>query len=191
MLFVFVMFIYIAFIAMYYNYYKEISDIIISEHRSKIQLIENSIYNETKYSQVISSIAENALQMNMEEVSYKILDAYAENPDVLSLNLQEMKSTYGDIDIYFINENLEVVASSIPGEVGMSFDSYPSFSKTLRKRLKGDVFRSDPINYSFIESELKKYSYMPTPDHRYLVELSVNILKSLDIMKAQANHPLC
>ncbi len=157
-LFIFVLIIYISIVATYYNYYQKTVDIIIAEHTSKIRLIESSIYNESKYSDILSKIAERKLQEELEESSYRLFDIYANNPDVLSWNLKAMKNNYNGADIYVIDENLHIIASSIEEEIGMSFAEYPSFSKTLTSRLQGDKFRSDPINYSFLENELKKFS---------------------------------
>ena len=174
-LFIFIIVIYISIIATYYNYYKKTVEIIVAEHTSKISLIESSIYNETKYSEVVSRISERKLQDELEEISYELLKVYESNPHVLNWDLNAMKENYGGTDIYIIDENLHVISSTIEEEIGISFDQYPNFYKTLKSRLKGDKFRSDPINYSFLESELKKYSYIPTPDNKYLLELSVNI----------------
>lgn len=175
LLFVFMLLIYVSIIATYYNYYNKTVEIIIAEHTSKIRLIESSIYNETKYSEIISKIAEKKLQDELEESSYHLLDLYANNPDVLTWDLNTMKNDYRGADIYIIDDNLHIIASTIEEEIGMSFADYPSFSATLRSRLNGAKFRSDPINYSFLENELKKFSYIPTPDNKYLLELSVNL----------------
>lgn len=180
--------IYVAFFFIYNDNYKDTRQIILSEYDAKIALIEESILNETKYSEVVSKIAEKETQREMEYFSYEMVDYYKENPHVLTWDLQEMKTRFNGLDIYIINQDLEIIASTIEREVGLSLANYPSFAQTLRNRMASDKFRSDSINFSFIEKELKKFSYMPTPDHKYLLEFSLTMqerfpeLKNLDIL---------
>lgn len=180
--------IYLTFIFTYHDNYHNTKNIILSENDAKISLIEESIMNETKYSEVVSKIAEKETQREMEFFSYDMLDKYEANPNVLSWDLKAMKEEYNGLDIYIIDQDLEITASTIDSEVGLSLASYPSFAQTLRNRMASDRFRSDSINYSFIDKELKKFSYMPTPDHKYLLEFSVTMqerfpeLESLDVL---------
>ena len=91
------------------------------------------------------------------------------------MDIEEISKQLGNMDIYMLDHNLNVVASSLKEEIGMNFNAYKDFSAKLKERLKGDKFESDDINFSLMGSELRKYSYMPTPDKKYLIELSVTI----------------
>lgn len=171
-----------------YNNYDNTIDIIKSEYESKIKLIEQSIYNETKYTEMISEIVEKDAYSAMEKNSQLLVDEYKRDPNVLDWDLKEMKKQFDNMDIYILDKQLEVIASSIEDEIGLKFDELINFSKILKARLEGDKFESDTINFSIKEGELRKYSYMPTPDNKYLIELSVNIkdihpeLKNLNIV---------
>lgn len=172
----------------YYEHYGNTTDIIESEYDAKLKLIEQSIYNETKYTDIIGKIAEKDINDKMEENSKAMVEIYKENPDILSWDLNLLKERFNNMDIYIINEDLVIESATIEEEIGMSFDKYPDFSKLLKRRLKGNKFESDTINFSILEGKLKKYSFIPTPDNKYLIELSVNIedmypeLRSLNIV---------
>ena len=79
------------------------------------------------------------------------------------------------MDIYIIDKELKVIASTLLDEIGLDFNAYPRYASLLKQRIAGDAFEADAINFSFHNGELKTYSYIPTPDHEYLLELSVNI----------------
>lgn len=172
----------------YYDNYNNTKDIIKAEYAAKINLIEESIYNETKYTEIISKVVEIDISDKMEENSKILLDKYKQDSNILDWDYKEIQEEVDGMDIYILDENIEVVASSIEEEVGLKVDVYPEFSKLLRQRLKGDKFDTDPINFSILEGELRKYSYMPTPDNKYLLELSVTMkdaypeLKDLNIV---------
>jgi len=167
--------VFIAISTIYYKYYGNTVSIIQSEYRTRIDLIEQSIINETKYTEILSIIAERDLEEDMKKTSHELVELYKENPHILKWNMVDLKHSYGDFDIYIIDEDMKIVSSSIEEEIGMSFADLPSFSRTLKRRMSGNEFESDSINFSMLESELKKYSYMPTPDNKYLIELSVTI----------------
>ncbi len=185
--------VYAAIVASYYKYYSNTVDIIKSEYKTGINLIEQSIINETKYTEILSLIAEKDLEEDMKKISYELLELYQEDPHVLQWNMDELRDKYGQMDIYVINEDLEILTSSLEGEIGMSFANLPSFARTLRNRMAGHEFKSDSINFSMQKNELKKYSYMPTPDKKYLLELSVTIgdrypeLENLNILYLSKN----
>lgn len=159
----------------YYGHYENTIGIITSEYEAKIDLIERSLYNETKYTEVISKMVEKNINDNMEKNSKVMVSKYNSDPDVLNWNLEEMKEQFDGMDIYIIDKNFNVIDSTIKEEIGLDLKLYSNLAKLLKERLEGDKFESDSINFSSLEGELKKYSYIPTPDNKYLIELSVNI----------------
>lgn len=180
--------VFVAILTVYYNNYKETKEIIESEYRAKIDLIEQSIYNETKYTGIISKLVENDISDKMEEYSNILINKYKEEPNLLEWDLNKLKVEFTNMDIYILDKKLTIVASTVDEEIGLDFKLYKDFVQLLEKRLMGNKFESDMINFSIQNSEMKKFSYMPTPDNKYLLELSVNIkeaypeVKSLNIV---------
>ena len=181
----------LVFIGIFYIYYGHLVntiDIIKSQYQATSHLIEKSIYNEIKYTDIISKVAERDIQESMENYSQIMTDLYQENPNVLGWDLNAMKEEFENMDIYIINSNLEIIASTLNDDIGLDFKNYSEYGKLLKDRLEGDRFESDSINFSILEGELKKFSYMPTPDNAYLFELGVDIndlypeLKNLNVV---------
>lgn len=92
--------IFVVVLIIYYRNYKNTVDIIKAEYKSKIKLIEESIYNETKYTEIISKIVEEDIHDDMKEKSKFLIDKYKKDPKVLDWNLKEMKNQMDDMDIY-------------------------------------------------------------------------------------------
>lgn len=180
--------VFIFLIITYYKNYDNTIKIIKSEYDTKIELIEESIYNETKYTEILSKIAEKDIHTNMEKNSNVLVERYKEDPNILEWDFKEIRDQSEQMEIYILDEGLNIVASSSEDEIGLNFDNYPDFLELLKKRLKGNTFESDEINFSIEDNELKKFSYMPTPDNKYLIEFSVTInemypeLKNLNIV---------
>ena len=87
--------IYIAVIFIYYSLYSNTIEIIESEYDTKVKLIEQSIYNETKYTEIMSEIVEQEITTRMEEYSLLLVERYKENPDILNWDLDEIKKEFG------------------------------------------------------------------------------------------------
>lgn len=170
-----ILIIYISIVSIYYSLYSNTIEIIKSEFDATSQLIEQSIFNETKYTEVVSQMVERDITNKMKEYSIDLVEKYKKDDDILNWDFSNIKQQIDGIDIFIINDKLEIVESTIDEEIGLSFIDYSDFSKTLIRRLNGDEFKTDKINFSIVEKELRKYSYIPTPDHKYLIELGVDI----------------
>ena len=159
----------------YYKQYCNIKSIIKSEYDAKSKLVEESIYNETKYTDIISKIAETDFDSDMESYSNLMINKYKQDSDIYSWDLEEMKKQYSGMDIHIINKDLEIIRSTVPEDVGINFTEYKDFAKTLNERLYNNKFVTDSINSSIRTNKLKKYSYISTHDNKYILELSIGV----------------
>lgn len=134
-------------------------------------------------------ILENYLNGEMREISQILVQKYQEHPDIHTWDLESLKERFGDYEIYIVNKDLEVVRTTFKEDLGLDFKRFPNFAELLRKRLAGDDFAADRMDISTATQKLQKYSYMPTPDHNYLLELSIDIqeahpsLKSINVFE--------
>ncbi|WP_158023585.1 putative bifunctional diguanylate cyclase/phosphodiesterase [Domibacillus antri] len=120
-------------------------------------------------------LLESSLQKKMEEYSHVMLKKYEENPDVLTWDLEKMKKEFDGFDIFIIDQNLTVVHTSFEPDLGLNFKTNPSLAEMFANRLQGNSFSTDRLEMSINTKELKKFSYIPTPDHKYLLELGINM----------------
>lgn len=125
----------------------------------------------------------------MRKYSQQMVQKYQKNPSVMDWDLNKLKQEFSGYDIYIINQNLKIIRSTYKKDIGLDFSKYSIFSNILRGRMQGNEFEVDRIDISTQVGEIKKYSYMPSPDHKYLFELSVSLadkypsFKSINIFK--------
>lgn len=164
-----------------YKNYQNTVNIIKSEYKAKHELVEESIYNTIRYADTIGQVMEEGLNTKMKDYSMTLIKKYSQEPDILNWDLEELQNRFGNYQIYIINKDLEVVRTTYKKDLGLDFKKYPSFSKLIESRMQGNSFIVDRLDVSTNTGELMKYSYMPTPDHKYLLELSIDIGKIFPI----------
>ncbi len=77
----------------------------------------------------------------------------------------------GTIDLYVINESGVIEYTTYPPDQGLDFRDNPEFYAEITELRLGDSFNADRVVYEQSTGLIRKYAYMPTPDHRYLLEL--------------------
>jgi PAS domain S-box-containing protein len=89
------------------------------------------------------------------------------------MDLAAVKNTLGkDYDVYVINESGVIIRTTYAPELGLDFKSIPYFYEYLTKIRGSEGFFADHIVRDKLgEGILRKFAYMPSPDHRYIFEL--------------------
>lgn len=91
------------------------------------------------------------------------------------MNLEALKADIGGLDIYVINDRCIIECSTVPADVGLDFAViYPDFCIYLHQIQNTSGFYPDRVVRDWTTGTLTKYSYMPTPDHRYILELGLH-----------------
>jgi two-component system sensor histidine kinase BarA len=94
--------------------------------------------------------------------------------DPSQMDLEGLKADLlSDMDLYIINSTGVIEYSTCETEIGLDFSEYPDFFTTITALREGDDFAADRIVKEITTGEERKYAYMPTPDHRYLLELGL------------------
>ena len=103
-----------------------------------------------------------------------LVEEYERSDSVPSrMNLTEVKSKLGDeYDIYIINESGVIEFTTYEHELGLDFRTTPYFFEYLNKIRNSEGFFPDRIVEEQKGSgKIRKFAYMPTPDHRYILEI--------------------
>jgi PAS domain S-box-containing protein len=89
------------------------------------------------------------------------------------MDLTRAKKSLGDnYDIYVINESGVIIETTFAPELGMDFKTVPYFYEYLAKIRMSEGFFADRIVRDKLGGgKLRKFAYMPTPDHKYIAEL--------------------
>jgi serine phosphatase RsbU (regulator of sigma subunit) len=130
---------------------------------------------------------DSTLNDKMEAAFKDYLDEYAKSGgDLSKIDYMGLKSTLGtnfdgDLDVYVINESGVIIQSTVPDVLGLDLSKYADYSHSLPKILAGDSFVADRVvrsvadaNATEVTGKLRKFAFMPTPDHRYLLELGLD-----------------
>jgi len=130
----------------------------------------------------------DSTQNDKMEAAFKdYLDEYAKSGGDLSkidypgLKIRLGKNFDGELDVYVINESGVIIQSTVPGVLGLDLSKYADYSHSLPKMLAGESFTADRVvrsvadaNATSVTGILRKFAFMPTPDHRYLLELGLD-----------------
>ena len=113
--------------------------------------------------------------LKMESYTDKLQDKYEDNEDFSTWDFDTLAEQYG-MDIYILNDENEIIHSNVVDEIGVDFaDCCKSLSEILHdRRQEGDIF-IDGIDLDQQTGEAKKFSYMGTPDQKYLIELGYSL----------------
>ena len=121
-------------------------------------------------------------------------DAYARsNNDPSRMNLSIVKSQIapklpGTVELYIFNESGIIEYTTLPELQGVDFRQYPDFYRSLTRIREGSEFAADPVARSVqnasdknVIGTLRKFAYMPTPDHRYVLEIGIESQEFFDV----------
>lgn len=96
--------------------------------------------------------------------------------DISRMDLHSLSSQIRGMGIHVINESAVIVKSTDPAENLLDFSViYPDFAVYLSRIINQSGFFPDRVSMEYYSGNLTKYAYMPTPDHRYIIELSLAV----------------
>jgi len=127
-------------------------------------------------------IVDSAYQIYDATLNVKMMNAFSlflrdyerAGRDISRMDLHSLKEEMGDVmDLYIINESIMVEATTYEPDLGLDFSKWPHSYKFLHDLIQKDGFFPDRVVYEVSSGKLRKYAYMPTPDHRYILELGL------------------
>jgi PAS domain S-box-containing protein len=123
-------------------------------------------------------IYEESLNQRMEEAFHPFLAEYQRaGGDPSRMDLGAVKAALGgEMELYVIDENATIIATTYPAELGLRFGDYaPYFVDYLNNIRQTGEFHPDRIVSEKSTGAMKKFAYLPTPDHRYILELGLPV----------------
>lgn len=121
---------------------------------------------------ILDDSINDRMQKGLEAVK-KEYERSGHNP--AAMDLSGIQSGLGEgFDIYVIDESGVIVATTYAPELGQDFKQIPYFYEYINKIRKSDGFFPDRVVHELLGAgQYRKYAYMPTPDHRYVLELGL------------------
>jgi PAS domain S-box-containing protein len=135
---------------------------------------EQNIQGAMRLRDISWNIYDDSLNDRMKEGLTLVLLEYersGHNPARMDLERLQRKLGEG-FDIYIIDESGVITYTTYTPELGQDFRNVPYFYEYLTKIRVSEGFFPDRIVHELLGSgNFRKYAYMPTPDHEYILEL--------------------
>ena len=118
---------------------------------------------------------DNTYNDQMRDAFVIVMEEYNQTGgDPSLMDLERLKQEIGGMDIYVINDRCIIEYTTVPTDLGLDFSViYPDFCAYLHSIRNTSGFYPDRVVMEWFTGTLTKYSYMPTPDHRYIIELGM------------------
>ncbi|MDD4136516.1 MAG: PAS domain-containing protein [Methanoregula sp.] len=144
-------------------------------HNHEVQT-EKNVEEAIRLADMATTILDNSLNDRMREGLLGINAEYERSGhDPSRMDLATIQEQLGEgYDIYVIDENGVIVSTTYPPELGLDFRTIPYFYSYLTKIRSSEGFFPDRVVHEFLGSgQYRKYAYMPTADHQYILELGL------------------
>jgi len=121
-------------------------------------------------------VFDNTLNREMREGFGPFLAEYERaGGDPTAMDLSRVREELGgEMDIYIINASGVIVYTTYPPDLDLDFAEIPYFYDRITELRLGNIFSADRVLTEPASRKLRKYAYMPSPDHRYLFELGLD-----------------
>ncbi|PWR75230.1 PAS domain S-box protein [Methanospirillum stamsii] len=107
---------------------------------------------------------------------FNTYELHKEDIKKLDLNLikTEINENPENIDLYIINESNVIVATTNKQDLNLNFrENAPKFADYLDTIRNNNGFFPDQVTGELNGIELRKWAYMPTSDHKYVLEIGI------------------
>jgi PAS domain S-box-containing protein len=96
--------------------------------------------------------------------------------DPAKVDLEKLKrAADNEFELYIIDDRGVIIETTFGPEKGLDFRQYaPYFVDYLNKIRSEGGFHPDRVVKDFATGQTKKFAYMATPDHRYILELGLS-----------------
>lgn len=161
-----------------YDSYRSVTE----EYHSNFNILKNNTEQSIIETLIVVNnglaVYDESLDYMMKKGFEPFLNAYDESGgDPSQIDLGSVKKELGDdYNLYIIDETNMIVFTTDAADLGLNFSKYNEFSEYLNHIREGDSYSGDRVVKGIKDTEtIRKYAYYPTPDHKYVLELSYDI----------------
>ncbi|HAN18517.1 MAG: hypothetical protein A2X13_08190 [Bacteroidetes bacterium GWC2_33_15] len=169
----------LALLIMGFFNYTQTKNNLIESINTKNKIISNEIFQFMEFQDVALNILEENLNVKMKDYSNRLVqDYFKSTKNIEYIDLEKIRLELGmdtlREDIYIINRDGVVVNTTFKKDLGLNFFS---FGEDHKQMLLGIFEKGVFVNERFaLESNtkrLKKYTYQPTIDGNYIIEIGI------------------
>jgi PAS domain-containing protein/uncharacterized protein (UPF0333 family) len=137
---------------------------------------EGNVVAAMRLSDTAANILDNSMNGRMMQGLTEVNQEYTRaGGDPSRMDLDTIQKNLGEgYDIYVIDESGVIVKTTYAPELGEDFKTIPYFYRYLSKIRNSTGFFPDRVVHELLGAgQFRKYAYMPTADHRYVLELGL------------------
>ncbi|REB04775.1 methyl-accepting chemotaxis protein [Sporosarcina sp. BI001-red] len=167
------------------NYIRTQENLEVEKEQTE-KLIEENLLSVIESSDVSYSIIEQSLEGKMEAFTKILQEEYEKNPNVESWDLEAFKKRFDGFDIFLINDQFVVKYATREADMGLDLKEF-GLKDLLQQRMDAGVFVTDRLEISGATKETNKFSYTPTPDKKYMIQIGATadqfseLIQSMDL----------
>lgn len=96
--------------------------------------------------------------------------------DLVTLKKEMDQYSTADVDLYIINSDGVIKYTTYAPDMGIDFSTFPTFYEEFTRIRQGESFVPDRSGSGVDHTKvLRRFAYLPTPDHDYVLEMSLNM----------------
>lgn len=167
------------------NYFRSQDNLEVEKEQTE-KLIEENLLSAIESSDVAYSIVEQSLSGKMAAFTNILQEEYEQNPDVASWDLEQFKIRFDGFDIFIINDQFVIDYATRDADLGLDLKEF-GLKDLLQQRMDSGTFVSDRLEISAATKETNKFSYMATPDKKYMLQIAAtadqfsHLIQSMDL----------
>lgn len=168
--------------------YLQTKNILVQSNKVKNKIIIDEIRHTMEFQDLALSLLEEKLDEQMKTLSYKLVDeVFISTDSIETMDMNRVRKEMGMNanmeDIYVINKNGIVVNTTFKKDMHLNFFDFGDDHKNyLLNILKEKKFVSERFTIEQKTRRLKKYTYHPTKDGKYIIEIGFYSAKADDLI---------
>ena len=170
--------------------FQHTSDLISRNFEERNRLIADEVTKVLKFQDIAINLIDGEFNVRLKDLSSKLVNKYFVNTSNLKdLDLRAIANEIGmdpeNEDIYIIASDGVVINTTFREDMGVNLFTYGEvFKKYLLDILQSGKFKSDLFAIEHKTKRPKKYTYQPSPDDKYIIEIGAYSRQVDDIILA-------
>ncbi len=181
----------IALIVLGYFNYNRTHTLLVDAYQEKNINIQNEIRNVLEFQDVTLSFIEKDMDRYLKTLSNILVSDFFNDIDTIeNLPLEAIRKNMGmKQDIYIINRQGVIVNTTFIRDLNLNlFNIDEKHKQFLLDIFEGNRFVSEKLSLERNTKKLKKYTYQPTLDGKYIIELGSYSNEANRIVKTYRSH---
>lgn len=170
--------------------FQHTSALINKSNEERNRLLADEVTKVLKFQDIAINLIDGEFNVRLKDLSSRLVNKYFLDPDSFKdLNLRAIANEIGmdpfNEDIYIISSEGVVINTTFKEDLGVNLFTYGDVFKTyLLEILNSGKFKSDLFAIEAKTKRPKKYTYQPTLDGNYIVEIGAYSKQVDDIIQA-------